>query len=153
MTNCWIFKVKDDTDGKYTRKGFDIYKHRMRDSAWGLRKYDKNGRRMPNIDKLKRGDKVLFYLGGKDGHCFLGTCSLDSAFQNLMEIAVHEEYLDWKQGVILSNIRQWTAFLPIERLRGKVRFVPVGENYGSYIQGSITRISPEDYDTVTGMRS
>jgi hypothetical protein len=120
----------------------------MQDRAWGLREFSKKGKRMANIDKLRRSDKVIFYLGGKDGHCFLGTCSLDSGFQNLIEITVHEEYLDWKSGVLLSDIKQWTRSLPIERLRGKVHFVPKGENYGKYIQGSITNISPEDYETI-----
>lgn len=147
MTNCWLFKVKDDSDGKITRKGIEIYNHRMQDRAWGLKTHSDSGRRTANIDKLRRGDKVLFYLGGKDGHCFLGTCTLNSSFQNLIEVAVHEDYLDWKQGVLIKDIEKWNP-LPIERLRGKVRFVPIKGNYGSYIQGSITGISAEDYKTV-----
>lgn len=146
MTNYWIFKVKDDTNGKYTRKGIDIYKHRMKDKAWGLEECSEKGRRTANIGSLESGDRVLFYLCGKDGHCFLGTCSLNSRFKKGMPF--HEEYLDWKQGVLLTEIREWTRSLPIERLRGRVRFIPIGENYGSYIQGSITAISHEDYETV-----
>jgi len=140
--------VKDDSNGKFSRKGIEIYRHRMRDKAWGIRECSENGKRTANIDKLTRGDEVLFYLGGNDGHCFVGTCVLDSGFQNAIEIAVHAEYLDWNHGVLLKDISQWTRSLQIESLRGKVHFVPVGENFGSYLQGSVTRISERDYNTV-----
>jgi hypothetical protein len=148
MTNYWLFKVKDDSYRNITMKGIDIYKHRMQDKAWGLKTHSESGRRTANIDKLRRGDRVLFYLGGKDGHCFLGTCTLNSGFQNMIESAVHEDYLDWKQGVLIKDIEQWENPLPIEQLRGKVHLVPIKGNYGSYIQGSITGISAEDHKTV-----
>jgi hypothetical protein len=73
---------------------------------------------------------------------------LETGFGKLSESVFHEEYLDFKIGVGLKTVDPWTSSLPIETLRGKVHFVPAGENYGSFIQGSITRISEKDYDTV-----
>jgi hypothetical protein len=148
MANYWIFKVKDDTNGKYTRTGLEIYKHRMREKVWGIREHTESGKKTANVVHLEKGDKVLFYLCGRDGHCFLGTGVLETGFRPLIEIVIHEEYLDWKQGVSLKSVNPWDNSLPIESLRGKVHFVPEGENYGSYIQGSITRISEKDYNTV-----
>jgi hypothetical protein len=52
------------------------------------------------------------------------------------------------KGVLFKKIEAWKD-LPIEILRGKVRFVPKGKNYGSYIQGSITRLSEKDYRIIT----
>jgi len=102
MENYWIFKVADDENEKYRRKGIEIYKHRMPECFWGLKEFTKTGRRAPNVAHLKAGDFDM-----------------------------------------------WAKPLPIERLRGKVHFVPKNENYGSYLQGSVTKIHyKRDFDTV-----
>jgi hypothetical protein len=119
----------------------------MTDEAWGVIERTKSGRRMANVTKLRTGDRVVFYLCGTEGHCFLGTAQLKTGYP-LAELVVHEEHLDWKQGVKLSNIHQWPRRLPIETLRGLVHFVPNGENYGSYIQGAITGISAREYELI-----
>jgi hypothetical protein len=140
--------VNDDSNEKYALEGIDIYRHRMQDEAWGIKEYTKNGGKAANVVHLESGDNVVFYLCGQDGHCFLGTAKLKTGFP-LVEIVVHEEYLDWKQGVQLTDIKQWNQPIHIERLRGRVHFVPKGENYGSYIQGAITRISDKDYNIIS----
>jgi len=61
---------------------------------------------------------------------------------------VHEKYLDWDQGVYLTNIEQWEAPVSAALLRGKVSFIPEGKNYWAYMQGSITRLSRKDYETI-----
>lgn len=147
LTNHWIFKVNDDSNEKYALNGIDIYNHRMKDEAWGIKQYIKNGRKAANVAHLRVGDRVVFYLCGNEGHCFLGTAKLKTGYP-LVELMVHEEHLDWKQGVKLTDIRKWNRRVPIESLREKVRFVPEGKNYGSYIQGAVTRISDSDYNTI-----
>ena len=148
MSNYWILKVKDDSNKKFTRTGLEIFKHRMNEKVWGIRERTKNGRKTANISHLEKGDKVLFYYCGNGGYSFLGTGVLEAGFSKLIELVFHEEYLDWKEGVSLKTVDPWATRLPIETLRGKVHFVPTGENFGSYIQGSITRITKEDYETV-----
>lgn len=146
--------MKDDATNKYSRKGIEIYNHRMIDRFWGIREFTSDGKRTANATKLMTGDKVLFYLAGKDGHCFLGTCVLASGFRRLGEDEAkkrtHEEYLDWNQGVdfIVKDGDKWEKPLPIECLRGKVSFVPIRGGYGHYLQGSITKIEPDDYDNI-----
>ena len=78
---------------------------------------------------------------------------MDSGFEKLecerSKKITHPEYLDWEQGVSLKDVDEWAKSLPIERLRGKVRFVPSEDNYGSYFQGSVKRIKYSgDYDTI-----
>lgn len=151
MVNCWIFNVKDDKSDKYSRKGIEIYNHRMaKDKFWGLQERTASGRRTVNIAYLKKGDMVLFYLVG--GHSFLGTCVLASSFRKLekeeAKRLTHEGYLDWNQGVFLKRVDKWDEHLPIECLRGKVSFVPCDGNYGKYLQGSVKKITELDYSTV-----
>ncbi len=148
MPSCWIFNVRDDENGKYSRTGNEIYSHRMRDYFWGLKERTETGRRTANVSSLQEGDNVLFYLAGKDGHCFLGTCVLASGLTKSR--IIHEEYLDWEKGVRLKkeSIEKWRKPLPIERLRGKVSFVPFGKNYGWNLQGTVKKIDCDEHDIV-----
>jgi hypothetical protein len=152
MTKYWIFNVRDDRNDQFSRKGIEIYEHNMKDGFWGLRGTVKDGKKAANVSRLRKGDKVVFYLVGSGGQCFLGTCVIDSAFRSLtlkeISVIVHKEYLDWNQGVFISDIDQWKNPLPIKQLRGKISVVPKGKNYGSYLQGSVKSISKQDYITI-----
>jgi len=124
----------------------------MAENFWEIRERTADGKRTANITYLKKGDIAVVYLVGMEGHCFLGTCVLDSGFRRLdreeAKKITHEEYLDWKRGVFFKDIDKWDKPLPIECLRGKVSFIPINGNYGSYLQGSVKRISKPDYDTI-----
>jgi hypothetical protein len=154
LARYWIFIVKDAKNDQYSQKGLKIFEHRMGENFWGIKKETENGRKAANIEYLGEGDYVLFYLSGNEGHCFLGTRVLASGHKKLPEegakIITHEKFLDWNEGVDLKpdSVDTWTKPLPIERLRGKVDFVPVGENYGSYLQGSVKKIKQWEYDTI-----
>lgn len=154
MPQYWIFNVKDDENGEYSRTGTEIYSHRMQDCFWGLREFTESRRRTANVAALNEGDVVLFYLVGKDGHCFLGTCILASGFtklrRELIDSLTHKKFLDLDEGVHLKkeSIEKWTNPLSIERLRGKVSFLPIGENYGSYLQGSVKSMRKQDFGTI-----
>ena len=142
--------MNDDSNEKYALEGIDIYRHRMKpqDEAWGIKENTKNGRKRANVVHLKSGDKVVFYLCGQDGHIFLGTAKLKTGFP-LVEIAVHEEYLDWSQGVKLTDIDPWANPVQIKSLEGRLSFFAKGEqNWGSHLQGAITKISESDYRTI-----
>ena len=148
LTNYWIFKANDDSDGEHTLTGLTIYRHRMEDKAWGIKEYKKNGQRASNVTKLGRGNKVVFYLCGSDGHCFLGRATLETGFP-LTELVVHKEYLDWKHGVKLTDIKQWVKPVQIKPLEGRLSFFAEGEtNWGAHLQGAITRITESDYKTI-----
>ena len=140
--------MNDDSNGKITLTGITIYRHRMEDGAWGIKEYKKNGHRASNVVHLARSDKVVFYLCGNDGHCFLGTATLEPGFP-LVELVVHKDYLDWSHGVKLKDIEQWASPVQIKALEGRVSFFAEGEkNWGSHLQGAITKIPESDYRTI-----
>ncbi len=124
----------------------------MSDKSWGIKERIKNGRLAPNVIHLEIGDEVIFYLCGEEGHCFIGTAQLKTGYP-FVELVVHEEHLDWKYGVKLANIQLWRQHVPIETFRGVVSFVPEGKNYGSYIQGAITRMSDTEFNAITRNRT
>ena len=154
MNNCWIFKVKNDSNEKYSRTGLEIFQHRMPENFWGLKEHTETGRKTPNVADLKKWDCVLFYLVGK--YCFLGTRVLESSFRsNLtpeeLKPITHPEYLDWETGVFLdeSSFDDWSSkSLPIERIKGKVDFAPRTKNWGQHLRGSVTRITEKDFQIV-----
>lgn len=87
---------------------------------------------------------------GNDGHCFLGTAILETGFP-LVELVVHEDYLDWSHGVKLKkeDIEQWDSPIQITALEGRLSFFAMGEkNWGSHLQGAITKIPESDYRTI-----
>ncbi len=140
LVDFLIFNVKDDQNKKYHRKGIEIYNHRILEGFWGLREYTSDGRKVANISSLKENDGIVFYLIGEFGKRFLGTAALASVFVTLCKDEIdrlsHEQYIDLNHGVYLKNITRMNKTLPIERLRGKVSFVPVDENYGHYFKGA-----------------
>ena len=149
----WIFKVKTEEGGLWRRTGQEIFNHRTKELFWGIREYSENGRLEANVKNLKKGDYAVFYLVGKGGSSFLGTCVLDSGFERLdperAKEAVHREFLDCETGVMLKEVNKWAKPLPMECLRGKDSFVRRGGKFGSYFQGSIKRIKhKEEYYTI-----
>ena len=48
----------------------------------------------------------------------------------------------------MKDIKKWNKTLPIERLRGKVSFVPAEGNYGTFLQGSIKKILTSDFEAI-----
>lgn len=151
--NYWIFKVKTEEGGLYRRTGQDIFNHRTKELFWGIREYDEKGRQETNAKNLKKGDRTVFYLVGKGGSGYLGTCVLDSDFVKLdaekAKEIIHREFVDCETGVFLKEVDRWTKPLPIECLRGKDSFVEGSGKFGSYFQGSIKKIKrKQEYDTI-----
>jgi hypothetical protein len=102
---------------------------------------------------LKKDDYAVFYLVGKGGSRFVGTCRLDSGYEQLNDEQkkgiVHAEYLDYEKGVFLRDVNKWGKPLPVESLRGKESFVTAGGKLGAYFQGSFKKLkSGEGYHII-----
>jgi hypothetical protein len=149
LTNYWIFKAKDEAGGLYGRKGIEIFDHRIKEQFWGIREYTEKGKKETKLDALEKGDCVVFYLVGKYGGSFIGSCVLDSGYETLDEEQakkiVHREYIDYNKGVFIKEIHKWAKHLPVESLRTAESFHNYG-NLGAYFQGSIKKIkNSSDY--------
>lgn len=146
MTNYWIFTVKDDRIETAKKKGIEIYSQRMSDGFWGL------GERVSNRIYLERDDRVVFYLAGVDGYKFLGTCVLDSEYYKLSgeekQRLWHGPFFQSDHGVRLKEVRIWESPKSIHSLISKLKFIKDPRVWGTYLQGSIRRISEDDYNTI-----
>lgn len=148
MTNYWIFVVQDTKIGTKEMKGIEIYEQRMSDAFWGI------GERTANRTKLERGDKVVFYLGGREGHTFLGTCTLHSKSYKLKEeerekLSHDSPFFRPNYGAKLKDIEKWDKPKPIQPLVEDLGFITKPEFWGTYLQGGIRAISENDYNTIT----
>lgn len=146
MVNHWVFPVNDDVIEGIRKKGTEIYRQRMTDGFWGLAKG------VQNRSYLKPNDKVVFYLAGKEGHMFLGTCILDSEYHKLSE---EEKHLFWhgpffraSHGVKIKEVRVWKSPKLICPLLSKLEFIKNKDNWGIYLHRSIVRMSKDDYNTI-----
>lgn len=143
MLNYWIFTVRDD---EYGTRGIEIYKQRMSDAFWGL------GKNVSNRAQIRDGDNVVFYLAGKGGQRFLGTCILASSYYKLSR--QEKEKLDHgpsfrpNYGVRLKEVHVWDLPESIYPLIKKLEFIEDPSKWGSYLQGSISRIPEVDYSTI-----
>jgi hypothetical protein len=151
--NYWIFKVKDEENAKYRRRGIDIFQHRISECFWSFPQFTETGKPTPHIMDLKTGDSVLFYLVNPLGSKFIGNCVLDSDYTTLDEETtkklLHTEYIDHNQGVFLKNIDRWNKPLPVDQLKGKGSFVRGSGTFASFFKGSIKKIdSRKEYEAV-----
>lgn len=151
MINYWIFVVNDDKIGKEKKKGIEIYNQRMSDAFWGI------GERTPNRKRLKKGDKVVFYLAGSEGQKFLGTCTLVSGFDELgkeeWEKTRHGPFFQTRHGAKLKDIERWDTLRPIHPLIENLGFIAKPEIWGNYLQGGIRSISEDDYNLIMSGKS
>lgn len=147
MTNYWIFVVTDAKIGAKEKKGIEIFEQRISDAFWGI------GERTPNRTKLKKGDNVVFYLGGKEGQKFLGMCTLASAYYKLgkqekKKLSHGTPFFRANYGVKLIDIEVWDTPRPIHPLIEILGFVQNPNVWGTYLQGGVRAISEDDYNLI-----
>jgi len=147
--NYWIFTVKDARIGtEKKQKGIEIYTQRMSDAFWGLRE------KISNRDYIEKGDFVVFYLAGGQGHKFLGTCTLASNYYELgreeKKMLCHAPFFQSDHGVKLAEIEVWDEPVSIFPLIKSLSFIEDPKVWGTYLQGSIHRISESDYSVIVG---
>ena len=148
--NYWIFNVKGDKIGNKRLEGIEIYKQRMFDAFWGI------GERAHYRSALKKGDEVVFYLGGRNGQKFLGACVLASSFNKLgqqeKKKLTHPPFFKATHGVKLTGTDIWDIPISIRPLMESLQFIRNKTDWGSHLQGSIIPVSEEDFDTIISAR-
>lgn len=126
-------------------KGLDIYLQRMKDGFWGLNP------KAANITHLAPNDIVVFYLVGE--YNFLGTAVLDSENYKLSQMERqdlwHNKFFTAKNGVRLRDVIVWSKPISIRPIITSLKFIVNPNIWGAYLQGSIRKISLEDFKTIT----
>ena len=147
MVSYWIFNVVDAYLGNSRIDAYDILKFRAQRLYWLL-----NAKSML-FRKVKKEDRVVFYVGGKNAKFFGGYCLLSTNPKRLIpEIKryVIEDPEDRFNYIV--NLKEVTIFdkpkqvLPLLK---SLSFVKDERNWGRYFQGSIIKIDEGNYRTIT----
>ena len=123
MESFWIFVMKGNKIDFHAR---------LEKGQWPI--YKNTG----NRSKLKKGDSVVFYLGGLRNKKFMGTATLTSG--------VEPDGEDFAVG--LSKVDIWKSPVFVPSILGSLDFVPNKRNWGAYFQGGVVWLSKKDYNTI-----
>jgi predicted RNA-binding protein len=147
MTNYWIFVVTDSNIGNKQMMAKDTFDQCIKDQFWGI------GKKTANRKRLKKGDIVVFYLGGREGQMFLGNCRLDSKPVLVSKLDKKERrrlnrprpFFSAEYGVYLTDIEVWPSPRPIQDLVSDLEFIRDKDRYWVHLQGGVRAISEDDY--------
>lgn len=119
----WIFVMTGD---------HQEFKDRIKGGNWPI--FSKTHHR----NEIRKGDHIVFYLGGKPNKNLIGTASLSSGLSDG----------DTDYFVSISNVDVWKRPLQMKELVGSLSFIKNKDNWGIYLQGGITPLPPDDYDKI-----
>jgi len=148
--NYWLFTVTQKKRNGEILEAEDIFRQRQKDEFWGL------GEKTPNRRNLRRGDRVVFYVGWPL-MIFAGTATLDSDYFSLSEeekdrYSQGDEFYRSDYGVRLTNIEVFEDQRFVKELVPSLKFIENKENWNTYFQGGIRQLSEDDFLTIIGGR-
>ena len=149
MTN-WMFIV---TGRKYDGETFpadQIFGIRFEDKFWGL------GAKTPNRKNLKKGDRVVFYMGLPHKN-FVGAATLASGSYELSrsereKFSHNKDFYRSDFGVLLEDTTVWERATPVESLVPDLEFIDNKEYWYAYFQGGVRELSDQDFNLVLESR-
>ncbi|MCP8316480.1 MAG: EVE domain-containing protein [archaeon] len=146
MANKWIFVVVDHRTDDKIMKAIDVLKNRVKEKFWSLNKNS------GNFNRIKKDDKVIFYIGGRDGQKFVGGCTLASepypiTPEQKKKIVGYPSSL-FSHSVILKNIKLWKEPLPVIDLKDELAFIKNKDTWRKYFRRSIVPLSEEDHNII-----
>lgn len=148
--NYWIFTVTGHKDGRDIYKPEEIFSLRMKDQFWGI------GEKTPNRNNIKKGDKVVYYLGlpikGFCGVATLASSSFELNEKHKEKFGHGKNFYKPPYGVLLEEVETWNKPKHAETLIPLLSFIENKEYWFSYFQGGVRQISEEDYQVIIGER-
>ncbi len=149
--NHWLFVCTTQGKGNSRITGRTIWQNRLASHYWGL------GSRTANWRDIAKDDRVVFYIGGKGEHVFVGEGTVSTpAYDSSMLIeserrkrsinsqpvsplfvdfkAIHEFDFDIPVVTLLENLAMFSGKTP--------------ETWGSVLQGGVRKLEKSDYDRI-----
>jgi len=109
-----------------------VFEKRISEEKWPIFKDTRNKM------KLKKGDRIVFYKAGKDGHKFIGTARLGSE--------IIPDNMDFF--VILEDIQIWKKPVEVPDILNELQFIVNKTNWGMYLQGGVSHLPDVDYKLI-----
>jgi len=148
VINYWILVVKDHQKSGRRIPALEVLRTRVEHRFWSL------SSRARNINRIKPGDRVVFYISSSGGRGFAGTAVVSSTPHPItLEQRFHiygypSETFDYS--IELENPVMWNKLVSPAELLGKVSFLH-SERWWTRFRGSIIKITEDDYDKIVAL--
>jgi len=146
MTSNYLLIVRDHKCNGRIVKASEIFDDRIKNGFWGL------GRRAAHLKHLKIGDKVVFYVGGRDGGLLVGCGTISSEPYPISDterkkgLCLQSE--NYAYIINISDVEVWSNPIPLKNICSKLSVIADKEKPYIYLQGAVRKISQEDYRTI-----
>ena len=147
--NYWLFLCNSQGKGASRITGREIWEQRRIDKYWGL------GIKTVFRRHLRKGDNVIFYVGGKGEHVFVGTgCIKDSAYSSssLNKTERTRRVLKGQQEsdyyVDFTKLSGFPLEVPAITLLSELNLFKETDIYswGKVLQGGVRKLTEDDYN-------
>jgi hypothetical protein len=145
--NNWIFVVTKRKIGSQCCDPKKILEQRLEDEFWGL------GAQTPNRCRLKQGDHVVFYVGGKPNMVFAATATLTGE-SFLLSKKEQEKYghnspcYHSEYGLLLENTQWLDNPREVRPLISQLNFIQDKNNWGLSFRRSIVKLDEDDFQRI-----
>lgn len=148
--NYWLFMVTQQKTDDGLFSADEILEQRLSDRFWGL------GEKTPNRRNVKKGDKVVFYVG-IPSTIFAASATLASESFSLSEEQKREfghgkTLYQTDYGVMLENIEQWETPRAVKDLLPVLKYIENKNNWGAYFQGGVRQLTEGDFQAIVENR-
>lgn len=124
----------------------EIFRTRVEDRFFGF------GERTPNRSRLKKGDKVVFYIGRPKmmfgGSAELSTDCYEPGDDEKDRLSHGKEFYRPEYGVRLENIQVWDKPRFVKELVPALRFIENKLSWNCYFQGGVRQVPSEDFRVI-----
>lgn len=131
------------SDGKKT--GYETFKDRISNNLWPIYK------NTPQMNNIKIGKKVIFYIAGKGDYCqnFIGSGTIGElknykAFQS----DPNREFKQVNMFIKFDDFKYFKKIVHIKKHLDNLSFIKNKEKYGLSFQGGICKIDQSSYDYI-----
>jgi predicted RNA-binding protein len=143
----YLFVAMDVARGKETVSGIDIVSTLLKEGFWAF------SESAPIVPRLRRGDTVIVYLGGRERHWFVAHCRIASRFSTDVDdhkTKVLEELgLSFMKRIVefdkVTFFKKPVGIIPI---KDRLSFIADKKNYGLSLRLPVREIPSEDYQFI-----
>lgn len=122
MTN-WVFVINDKDK---------VFQERISEKKWPIY------RKTQNRNKLKVGDKIIFYKAGANGKKFIGKANI--------AVGLKPDGVDYS--LELSDVGVWKKPVIVTSVLDNLEFIRDKTFWGRYFQGGVRSLSESDYNVI-----
>jgi len=150
MAGYWIFIVKDHVQMGKLIPAREVLANRVKNKFWSLNP------RAPNVRRLEKGDKVLFYITESSARGFMGRGVLAGKAHPITDEqrfhVIGTPSIAFDYSVDFEEAEMWSEIVSLDLVKDKMPLLIGRKNPAQVFRGAIRRITEKDYEVVLEAR-